>query len=130
MKFKNNTQEDKIWCGQLIQAGETFDVKDHEGRWTTDSQVAQDVASGDLIQTITIISARQLRLALLSQEITNQMILDAISQLSEPYKSRAEIGWEYSIEFDIENADVVEISGLLGMTLEQMEDLWRLAYTF
>ena len=78
---------------------------------------------------IKIISPRQLRLALLSQGATEQMVLDYIAQLSEPTKSQTLIGWNHATEFDLDNPQIQSMGTSFGFTSEQLEAIWQIGAT-
>lgn len=72
----------------------------------------------------------QIRLALLDMYgVTDEMIRGAIDQLSEPARSRALVLYDYSAEFRRSNPFVAAIGQMLGISDEQVDDLFRYAIT-
>lgn len=70
------------------------------------------------------ISPRQIRLALLSLGVSQEMVKSQIDLLPSPTNQQALIAWEYSTYFE-RNAPLVESLGLaLGLTIEQLDALW------
>ena len=75
------------------------------------------------------INPRQLRLALLDRGITSTMVENAIEQMAEPIKSKAQIEWEYGLTFERINPLVSPIGSILGYNSEQIDNLWIYAAT-
>lgn len=77
------------------------------------------------IKEFKTITPRQVRFQLLKIGVTSQMIIDAINAyIPEPDKTLALIEWEYSIGFE-RNAPFIDGVGMLvGLTSEQIDDLW------
>lgn len=71
-------------------------------------------------QTVTM---RQARLALLKINKLSQVPV-VISSLPSPLKEEAEITWEYSQEVDRNNGFVPQIAPLLGLTNEDLDQLF------
>lgn len=73
------------------------------------------------------ISPRQIRLALLSIGIRETDVETAINSLDEADREAANIAWRYSNEFQ-RNIPMVEVMGaMLGLTKEQLNNLWSTA---
>lgn len=70
------------------------------------------------------ISSKQIRLGLLSSGFSLQMINDAISQMPEPQKSYAQITWEYATVFEREHPMIESLGTQLGLTSEQIDQLF------
>lgn len=73
---------------------------------------------------ISPITARQIRLALLGAGVSLQMIDSAISQMPEPQKSYAQITWEYANVFEREHPMIEGLGSQLGLTSEQIDQLF------
>lgn len=76
-------------------------------------------------QEFKTITPRQVRLQLLKVGITSEMVISAIeSYIPDPEQTLAKIEWEYSIGFE-RNAPFVDgVSQVLGLTSEQVDNLW------
>ena len=72
------------------------------------------------------ISMRQARLALLGAGMLAS-VGAAIAALPEPQKSAATIEWEYSNEVQRHNGFVEQLAPVLGLTTDQLDDLFRAA---
>lgn len=70
-----------------------------------------------------IVSMRQARLALLGAGLLSQ-IETAIASLPEPAKSAVSIEWEYAIEVNRTWPWVIQLSQALGLTDEQLDQLF------
>lgn len=75
------------------------------------------------------VTPRQIRLALLGAGISVATIEAAIDSLPEPNKSAARITWEYSVEFQRSNPLIQSMSPMLGLTSEQVDQLFLIAST-
>lgn len=75
-----------------------------------------------------VVSMRQARLALLQQNLLSQVDA-AIDSLPSPSREQAQIEWEYSTEVRRNSPWVIELTPALGLTSEQMDDLFKLAAT-
>lgn len=76
-----------------------------------------------------IVTPRQMRLALLATGTAMADVTALFDQLTEPTKSQAEIWWEYSVEFQRDNAFLNAIAPSLGFTAQMLDDLFALAET-
>lgn len=75
-----------------------------------------------------VVTMRQARLALADQGLLTQ-INDAIALIPEPDKTKIQIEWEYASEVVRTSSWVSALQPALGVTDEQMDDLFRLAET-
>ena len=73
------------------------------------------------------ISPRQLRLALLSLNLTESSIDNTINTLPSPLKEQAMIAWKYSTTFERSAEAVGMIGALLSLNNEQLDDIWKQA---
>jgi len=82
-------------------------------------------------QSMPDITARQLRLALLSLGVTGAQVEAAISDMPVPDAEReaARIEWEYATSFYRQHPLVAQIGAALGMTEDQVDTAWRNAAT-
>ena len=71
---------------------------------------------------------RQARLALNQQGLLT-LVQDAIALIPEPDKTKIQIEWEYASEVDRNSSWVATLQPALGVTDEQMDDLFKLAGT-
>lgn len=76
-----------------------------------------------------IVTPRQIRLALLATGTAMADVTALFEQLTEPTKSQAKIWWEYSIEFQRDNAFLNAIAPSLGFSQQMLDDLFALAET-
>lgn len=74
------------------------------------------------------VTMRQARLALLSIGML-QAVDMAIDALPEPQRTAARIEWEYSQEVERNKEFVLLLAPALGLTDEQLDDLFRVAVT-
>lgn len=74
------------------------------------------------------VSMRQARLALIQQGLLGQ-VNAAIAQMQEPDKSIVETEWEYASTVERSSPWIASMQGALGLTDEQMDDLFKLAET-
>jgi hypothetical protein len=72
------------------------------------------------------ISPRQIRMALLSQGLTEAAIDSAINTLSSPSKEQAMIAWKYSTTFKRSEVAVAMIGALLSLSSEQLDGVWKI----
>lgn len=75
------------------------------------------------------VSPRQMRVALITNGISLQDIEDVLNSLTEPQQSIARVTWEYSIEFNRNNPILTGLAPMLGLTEQQVDDLFILAST-
>lgn len=78
--------------------------------------------------TIHEVTMRQARLALLQSELLH-LVDGAIDSMDEPARSAARIEWEYSQTVERHRPFVQQLGAVLGLTDEQMDDLFKLAAT-
>ena len=76
-----------------------------------------------------VVSARQIRQALVLSGITMAQIEQALNSMPEPNRSLAFIEWEYSNEFQRYRPLTIAVAQMLGWTEDQMDDLWVLAFS-
>jgi hypothetical protein len=74
------------------------------------------------------VSMRQARLALIEQGFISQ-VQDAIALIPEPDKSKIEAEWEYASTVERGSVWVATLQPALGLTDEQMDNLFKLAGT-
>lgn len=75
------------------------------------------------------VTPRQIRQALVLNNVTMAQIESALDALPEPTKSLAKIEWEYSTAFVRSNPLVAQVGVALGWTSQQLDNLWRFAKT-
>ena len=75
------------------------------------------------------VTPRQIRLALIMSGISLDVIENTINSLSEPQKSIVRVTWEYSVEFQRNNPVLTSMAPVLGLTSEQVDQLFILANT-
>lgn len=91
------------------------------------------VLSGNKIEerkiVIPDVTPRQFRQAVILSGMSIASIEAAINAQSEPLKSLAMIEWEYSMAFKRNNPLVNQMAPYIGVTSEQLDNLWLLAGT-
>jgi hypothetical protein len=75
------------------------------------------------------VSPRQMRIALITSGVSLQDIEDTLDSLPEPHRSIAKVTWEYSVEFQRNNPILISLAPMLGLTEQQVDDLFILAST-
>jgi hypothetical protein len=95
---------------------QSWDVRDF-----TEEEIAQNLADR---RERMVVTPRQARLALLSAgQLVN--IDAAISALEEPTKSFVEIEWEYAVSIERMSPWVIAMTESLGMTAEEVDQLFE-----
>lgn len=99
------------------------------------AQIVADVLAGQygpiapyVVPVPQAVTMRQARLALLQENLLNQ-VDSAINSLPSPSREQAQIEWEYSTEVLRNSPWVIELTPMLGLTSQQMDDLFKLAIT-
>lgn len=78
--------------------------------------------------TMPTLTARQLRLSLLSIGITPAAVDTAISQIVDPQaRAAAQIEWEYSSTYERNHPLVATLGATLGLTPAQVDAAWQQA---
>jgi len=109
------TQGAPTFNADLDRWEQTWDVREF-----TPEEAAQDLANR---RAAMIVTPRQARLALLGAgQLSN--IDAAIAALDEPMKSQVTIEWEYAVSVERMSPWVVAMTESLGMTPEQVDDLF------
>ena len=75
------------------------------------------------------VSARQLRQAIVLSGMTLAQVDAILDSLDEPNKSLAKIAWEFEVKFSRNDELVDFIGASIGITSQQIDDLWGLAGT-
>lgn len=75
------------------------------------------------------VTPRQIRTALVLSGISLSSIEAIIDSLPPPNKEIALIAWEYSVEFQRNNPLINQLAPLLGLSSEQIDDIFILAST-
>ncbi len=70
------------------------------------------------------VTPRQIREALVEFGLTIDSISNMINKLPEPHKSKAQIAWEYSNEFQRNNPLINSLAPMLNLTSEQIDQLF------
>lgn len=82
-----------------------------------------------VVEEIPNVNPRQIRSALLLNNITEEQIIEAFGTLEEPNKSLAVIGWKYSLNF-VRSEPIVSYLGVrFELSSEWIDNLWVLAAT-
>jgi hypothetical protein len=75
------------------------------------------------------ISPRQIRLALMTTGTSLETIAATLESLDEPMRTFAKIEWEYSPYYVRDNQLVQSVGQALGLTSEELDNLWIYAST-
>ncbi len=81
------------------------------------------------INSLKSVTPRQMRLALIISGINLENIESIINSLPEPNKSIAKVTWEYSVEFQRSNPILNQMAPYLGLSSQQVDELFNLAST-
>lgn len=76
-----------------------------------------------------VVSPRQMSIALIMSGISLETIETTIDALPEPDKSITRVTWEYSVEFQRDNPVLNAMAPAIGLTQEQIDQLFVLAST-
>jgi hypothetical protein len=100
-----------------------------ESVWSTviDGSYVKPVVPEEVI--LADISPRQVRLALTLSGISLSQIDTFLDSMNEPDKSLAKIEWEYAQSFKRDNTLVNQMAALMGLTSQQVDDLWTLGFS-
>ena len=77
----------------------------------------------------TSVSARQIRTAMVLSGISIAGVEAALDGLDEPTRTVATIAWDYSNLYFRDNPLIVALAPAMGLSIEQLDDLWVLAKT-
>jgi len=75
------------------------------------------------------VTPRQMRIALVMSGVDLNLIENMINNLPEPSKTITRVTWEYSVEFQRNNPLLIAMAPALGLTNEQIDQLFQLAST-
>lgn len=129
--------KEKLINGQLVKDWILTEVLPNENllkpfwngtKWI-EGATPEEIAEFNKAEVPQNIRSRQLRLALVYSEFSLDNISQAIEQLEEPQKSVAKIEWEYATSFDRDNQLLISLGYMLGLTEEQIDNLFILADT-
>lgn len=91
--------------------------------------VVTEYVTPTVVPTIpSVVTMRQARLALLQQNLLQQVQF-SIDSLPSPQKEAAQIEWDYSSEVHRDKPFVQLLGAALGLTKEQLDNLFTLAST-
>ena len=79
------------------------------------------------VEPIPDITARQIRQAMILNGISVAQVEAAIDSLPEPIRSLASAEWEYSNVYVRSRPLVSQVGQILGLSSQQLDDLWRFA---
>ena len=79
--------------------------------------------------TIQAVTPRQMRIALVRSGISLDTIESVINDLPEPTKTVTRVTWEYSVEFQRNNPLLNTMAPILGLSKQQIDNLFILAST-
>jgi hypothetical protein len=97
-----------------------------EAQWQ--EKLAKFTVNPNLI-SLPEVSPRQLRSAMLLSGITEQSVMDSIEMLPNPDKGLAEIAWKWSTSFTRDSEVVDMLGSMVGLSSEQLDNLWKFAST-
>lgn len=70
------------------------------------------------------ITARQIRLQLLSIGVSLAAVEASLDSLSEPTRSFAKVEWEYANEFERHNPLMAQVAAQLGLNSDSLDQFW------
>lgn len=119
-----------------VPSGVSYLIKDvsdlpseDQDRWLVDWDTGEITVGPELLPPLRPLTARQIRLALLSVMGTgyDAQVTGAINAAiaDETEKAAALIAWEYATQFQRDEPLVMALGVALGMTSEQIDTLWR-----
>jgi hypothetical protein len=85
--------------------------------------------SNEIVRAVQAVSPRQMRIALVMSGISLETIEAVINSLPEPTKTVTRVTWEYSVEFQRNNPLLNTMAPILGLSKQQVDDLFTLAST-
>ncbi len=100
-----------------------------EGEWiASDAEAVQRIIDEyvEVVPAPEAVTARQARLALLAVGKLD-MIEAALAQMPGPQGRAAQIEWEYALEIRRDSPLIAALAPALGLTMEQVDDLFRAA---
>lgn len=118
VRVKNPVTLAKVQAA-LIAAG-----YEHEPELDEEEEPQPDPDEEDDSGVPQVITSRQLRLQWVMSGHDLSDIDNAIDQLPEPLKEIARINWEYAGTFDRSNELLLNVAGSLGITNEQLDDIF------
>lgn len=114
---------------QYITLNQITDPMQETVGWTIHDMTAEEIAEYLANwRSEVAVTMRQARLALAQQGLL-QTVEDAIALIPEPDKSAISIEWEYSAVVERASAWVGVLAPALGLSDEQLDDLFKLALT-
>ncbi len=114
---------------QYVTLNQIDDPMQETVGWTVHDMTAEEIAEYLASWRSNVeVTMRQARLALAQQGLL-QTVEDAIGLIPEPDKSAISIEWEYSAVVQRASAWVGVLAPALGLSDEQMDDLFKLAET-
>lgn len=123
---------DEMYCSR---PNDTFGIGPEIRQWLIDNPdfpVNPHVppTKEQLREWMPALSARQFRLGLVAGGITPANITDVIEAMPEGQdKENAKIEWEYALTFSRMHPLVVSLSATLGLTADQVDEMWGYAAT-
>lgn len=114
---------------QYITLNQIEDPMQETVGWTIHDMTAEEIAEylANWRQSA-FVTMRQARLALAQQELL-QTVEDAIALIPEPDRSKISVEWEYSAIVERGSSWIGVLAPDLGLSDEQMDDLFKLAAT-
>jgi len=93
----------------------------------TDEEIAVHEATVSLFPVLAApLTARQLRLGLVTNGFALKQIEAAIAAIEDPQqRAVASIEWEYASQFERDHPLIAQVGAALGLTVEQIDTMWR-----
>jgi hypothetical protein len=106
---------------------ESDPVQGNDGVYRQNWVEVPSTVPGPEVQAIPVaVSMRQARLALLQTGLLDD-VEAAIITMDEPQRTATQIEWEYSTEVSRMSSTTAMLAGVLGLTEEQINELFRIA---
>jgi hypothetical protein len=117
----------------IVSSGANCDIK-FKGELSQDeSETLSSIVNSHIAvppeEEMPPVSARQIRTAMVYGGLSIEAIETALDGLPEPTKTVAKIAWDYASDFERDNPLVVSLAPVLGLSEQQLNDLWDLAKT-
>ncbi|MDX3929089.1 MAG: hypothetical protein QHC90_25225 [Shinella sp.] len=98
-------------------------LTDNEGSYTIEPYVPPTLEQ--IRASMPSLTARQLRLGLLANGYAPSQVADAIATMPDGEdREKAQIEWEYATTFDRTHPFIASVAVIIGLTDEQIDDMW------
>jgi hypothetical protein len=131
LEIKNSSLSESPYL--IISSGSNCDIKFKNSLSPEDEGILIDLVDNHealpLEEIMPSVSARQIRTAIVLSGLSIATIEAALDGLSEPTRTVAIIAWDHSNLYFRKNPLIVALAPAIGLSEEQLDDLWVLAKT-